>query len=500
MKKLLFGLIILTVLLGFASCDADSIMKFGNSIGNMGNNVYGIKPDMSQVKETLDVISQSISFTEDGKAKIDFENINEVSFLISHFNSSTQKRKAVLELVKNPVEETAAKSFEVQRALKDKLTTSRSQISTTLSTLPEEETELNSLLSTLLNCVDQIRATVSSIPTFSDLITVTTVVDLCDIVSDEFVKFISSEIDEETKAIFGGILNEAAMQCLDVIDTINEDYDYISRLDAAEIFSAFAVKKEKKDLADTFSNPQVDVFLQSLFDLIGRDSDGHLNRNNFDRFVSTSVTRRAIYEIAAYGLSMYEVDNKLITEDGSVAEGASFLNFTKFAKYSSNDVFTGNDVLSYLISLIFTDINKLSGCFDNNYDKGNPYVAGYFSLYDFLDAAANKDSEKINNVLSGYKSKPALIVKSLFVGDQESNTETITSGYMAISTTVNTAYTIILDCGFNVWIENLLRPVVQKVEDYIDMAFFIIELMNSDFSDMDLDDIDEKIIEDPVIE
>lgn len=452
MKKVLIGLLIACLTFSFVACEMDTIQKVGQTMGSFGNNVYGIKPNMDQVNAATSTVNESVKVLEDGQVTIDFPEIINLATDIQAMKDSPAKKEAIQNEMKQPIVAEPEDLQKIKGTLERQMDEVIADMAHAVDTLPEETpTEVKSLLGSVASNLNGI--VVSENPTKAELVAISLVSNLSNVIKEKTNEITGGTEQEKIDA--GLALADEALKTLDTINTINEEFDLLAGIDIASLLDDLDEAKGK-DLEELDDDEKMILdFANGLLDAIGRNKDGSLNKDNFDRFASDQVIKRAAYEAGAYGLALYQMKPLIVGDQ--MSKDAFLFDITLVAKYQEKDKFTINDLISYLISYIFTDIYAAT-------EYMLPY--GECSLYDYLNALAMEDEEKLNAIVKIYEEhyEDALNVlltnfkmEKRFVGE----------GFAKINTMVNTVLTLMLEAGYKDIYYNFEQEIVDGATDFM---------------------------------
>lgn len=452
MKKVLIGLLIACLTFSFVACEMDTIQKVGQTMGSFGNNVYGIKPNMDQVNAAASTVNESVKVLEDGQVTIDFPEIINLATDIQAMKDSPAKKEAIQNEMKQPIVAEPEDLQKIKGTLERQMDEVIADMAHAVDTLPEETpTEVKSLLGSVASNLNGI--VVSENPTKAELVAISLVSNLSNVIKEKTNEITGGTEQEKIDA--GLALADEALKTLDTINTINEEFDLLAGIDIASLLDDLDEAKGK-DLEELDDDEKMILdFANGLLDAIGRNKDGSLNKDNFDRFASDQVIKRAAYEAGAYGLALYQMKPLIVGDQ--MSKDAFLFDITLVAKYQEKDKFTINDLISYLISYIFTDIYAAT-------EYMLPY--GECSLYDYLNALAMEDEEKLNAIVKIYEEhyEDALNVlltnfkmEKRFVGE----------GFAKINTMVNTVLTLMLEAGYKDIYYNFEQEIVDGATDFM---------------------------------
>ena len=99
MKKILLGLLVIAMVLALTACSQETYSKLAENMGKMGNNVYGISANMTDVNNATETVSASVSVQKDESgaitgATIDFSAAAKITESVASIKDSEQKTEA----------------------------------------------------------------------------------------------------------------------------------------------------------------------------------------------------------------------------------------------------------------------------------------------------------------------------------------------------------------------------------------------------------------------
>ncbi|MDT3390087.1 MAG: hypothetical protein LIR25_05835, partial [bacterium] len=154
MKKILFGLLVVALLLCVTACSEDQYAKLGELMGKMSGNVYGIKPNMQDVDAATDKVDDSVQ--KKGEmyiVDIKPEAAQSIVDSVVAVKDSVSKTEALKESLDEPLlgkDATDKQKEDVQKGIQTQATEAAKDISPEKYT-DEKQKELAVLVSGALN-------------------------------------------------------------------------------------------------------------------------------------------------------------------------------------------------------------------------------------------------------------------------------------------------------------------------------------------------------------
>ncbi len=372
-KKVLLGVLAVFLIVALVSCDEASWDKIGGLMGDMGNNVYGIKPSMEDVAAVTSTIDNSVKTekTEDGDDKIfiDLDGASEIIQKLSEIGTSTQKLSQAKEDLKKELKVEGKTSTEIQTALQESLD------NVINNKLPSTDSITNEQVK---NAVEDVKTALNTIkdkipenPTQADLATVVIINSLATQVAE------LKEVDvHDSDALIP--LVDTALAALDALKVTTEvsDIDVLGEFNITSLLTSSSESEESKDTSKEDYMKYVGQLEQSIVKLVSqfakKDPSGvyEFNKVKYQRFLLQMSAIRASYEIASYAL-MPTIGSDFLSGD----------NLTKLAGDEKVNVFEGqleeinslknkgdfdsNDLVLYVLSVAATEMDKRAKDFLN---------------------------------------------------------------------------------------------------------------------------------------
>ncbi len=365
-KKVLLGVLAIFLIVALVSCDEASWDKIGELMGDMGNNVYGIKPNMEDVAAVTSTIDNSVKTEKDeesseDKIVIDLDSASEIIQKLSEIGTSTQKLSQAKEDLKTELKVEGKKSTEIQTALQDSLDKVIS------NTLPNAEAIVNEQVKKVVEDVKTALTTIKDkipeAPTQADLATVVIINSLATQVAE-----LKEEDAHNADALIP--LVDKALAALDALKVTTEvsDIDVLGEFNITSLLSS-TKKEETKEMSNEDYMKYVSQLEQSIVKLVSqfaeKDSNGvyQFNKVKYQRFLLQMSAIRASYEIASYAL-MPSIGSDFLSGDNLTGlMGDKKVNiFTSevdnINKLKNKKDFDTNDLVLYLLSVVATEMDK----------------------------------------------------------------------------------------------------------------------------------------------
>lgn len=356
-KVLIVALTVLLVI-GMVSCSMDEYAKLGEAMGKMGNNVYGIEPNMQEVNETTKKFDDKVTKNEAGDVEVELVDPADLISSVAEIKNSTKKT----EELKKQLDETLAKDGvsgeEIQRSLHSTMENIISDTKVEDDVLAKADDKVKSAYESVTNALNDIKDSISENPTKADLAAVSIVNDLANTVKniaenpDQYNKA-DGELDTEK------IIEDAnkALQALDALKVTSTaaDLDILKDFNLASLFSSSG--SGSKALSDDSSSPKdEDAMRKFMFSAIDSFTkmvsvDGKFDEVKYNRFIFQMRAIRTAYETTAWLVtpSLAKGEDQFAVVD-AIIDGKNIIGL---------DSFTANDLVLYAASVVFTECNKL---------------------------------------------------------------------------------------------------------------------------------------------
>ncbi len=365
-KKVLLGVLAIFLIVALVSCDEASWDKIGELMGDMGNNVYGIKPNMEDVAAVTSTIDNSVKTEKDEesdeyKIVIDLDSASEIIQKLSEIGTSTQKLSQAKEDLKTELKVAGKEPTEIQTALQDSLD---KVISNTLPNAEDIENEqVKKVVEDVKTALTTIKDKIPEAPTQADLATVVIINSLATQVAE-----LKKEEEHNADALIP--LVDKALAALDALKVTTEvsDIDVLGEFNITSLLSS-TKKEETKEMSNEDYMKYVSQLEQSIVKLVSqfaeKDSNGvyKFNKVKYQRFLLQMSAIRASYEIASYAL-MPSIGSDFLSGDNLTGlMGDKKVNIFESERDNINKLknkkdFDTNDLVLYLLSVVATEMDK----------------------------------------------------------------------------------------------------------------------------------------------
>ena len=435
-NKVLIGVLTVLLVIGMVSCSMDEYAKLGEAMGKMGNNVYGIEPNMQKVNETTKQFDDKVTRNEAGDVEVELVKPADLISSVAEIKNSTKKTEELKKQLDEPLAKDGVSGEEIQQSLKKKVDEIISEATKNVDeeALKNADEKLQSAYQSVKQALDDIKESITDNPTKADLATVSIIKDLATTVSDiasnpdDYMK--DGELDTEK------IIEDAnkALQALDALKVTSTaaDLDILKDFNLASLFSSSG--SGSKALSDDSSSPKdEDAMRKFMFSAIDSFTkmvsvDGKFDEVKYNRFIFQMRAIRTAYETTAWLVtpSLAKGEDQFAVVD-AIIDGKNIIGL---------DSFSTNDLVLYAASVVFTECNKLpvkDGSELSFKDAVKAYMEKDASVLEDGDLAKRfEDFEKFFNDVDLGKMK-----------DYEDYL-----GHSAV-TAVNTAAVILVDSGFD---------------------------------------------------
>ncbi len=375
-KKILLGALAICLCVALVSCSDESLDKLGSIMGKMGNNVYGITPDMKDVAAVTSTITNSVATNEAGEIEIDLESASEIIQKLAEIGTSEQKISQTKEDLKKPITVEGKTSTEVQVALQKKLEAVSTELPDT-STITNEK--VKSAVNEVNNALTTIKESIPEEPTQADLATVVIINSL----ATEVKELSKTEIDTSDASAMVTLVDKA-LSALDALKVTTEaadldvlgDFNLTSLLSTSETSEggSKAVSKDGEDSETTELLKNLKKTFAKIATLISTNENGvyKFNKVKYQRFILQMTALRSTYEVASLGL--LPKFGSLTIDDTKYENLQKNENYNAFAEFDSSlselfalnnsDDLTMNDLTLYVLAFMITEMDKSFGVFD----------------------------------------------------------------------------------------------------------------------------------------
>ena len=358
-NKVLIGVLTVLLVIGMVSCSMDEYAKLGEAMGKMGNNVYGIEPNMQKVNETTKQFDDKVTRNEAGDVEVELVKPADLISSVAEIKNSTKKTEELKKQLDEPLAKDGVSGEEIQQSLKKKVDEIISEATKNVDeeALKNADEKLQSAYQSVKQALDDIKESITDNPTKADLATVSIINDLATTVSDiaskpdDYMK--DGELDTEK------IIEDAnkALQALDAhkVTSTAADLDILKDFNLASLFSSSG--SGSKALSDDSSSPKdEDAMRKFTFSAIDSFTkmvsvDGKFDDVKYNRFIFQMRAIRTAYETTAWLVtpSLAKGEDQFAVVD-AIIDGKNIIGL---------DSFSANDLVLYAASVVFTECNKL---------------------------------------------------------------------------------------------------------------------------------------------
>ena len=496
-KKVLLGVLAVCLIVALVSCDDAGFEKLGQLMGGMGNNVYGIKPNMEEVAAVSNTIDSSVTAEkdDDGNTKIEFD-LNTASTIItqlSEIGTSTQKLNQAKEDMKVALKVVTADGTEVestaiQTALQDKLKEVQKALpDTTTDDIKEEKVKdvVNQVSSALTTIIENIPEE----PTQADLATVVIINSL----ATEVQELTKDDVDTSDPDVMLPIVDKA-LAALDALKVTTEvsDLDILGEFNLTSLLSSNSSSSSgdsgdetSKDVTSDDVMKYVKELQENLLKLVSliseKDDNGVyvFNQTKYNRFILQMTALRTSYEVATLGLmpsinvslllgdadkdTLYDLYETLSDSSKEVGEVNIFNGLNEAFTTAVTDLndkgnFNLNDFTLYLLSVVATELSKDDIC----------AVVFESTLPKMLEKFLNDNAENLKQTVITQMDFSAFDVKDDIMLDTSKDADTINILCEDAISLSRTVFVITLESGWYDTVFHLALDAVGKPDIAID--------------------------------
>ena len=434
-NKVLIGVLTVILVIGMVSCSMDEYAKLGEAMGKMGNNVYGIEPNMQKVNETTKKFDDKV--TRNGKGKVEVELVDPADLIssVAEIKNATKKTEELKKQLDEPLAKDGVSGEEIQQSLQSTMENIISAMDVNPSVLASADDKVKSAYDSVTNALNDIKDSISNNPTKADLAAVSIVNDLANTVKNiaenpEQYNKADGELDTEK------IIEDAnkALQALDALKVTSTaaDLDILKDFSFASLVSSSG--SGSKALSDDSSSPKdEDAMRKFMFSAIDSFTkmvsvEGKFDEVKYNRFIFQMRAIRTAYETTAWLVtpSLAEGEDQFAVVD-AIINGKNIIGL---------DSFSANDLVLYAASVVFTECNKLP-----------VKDASELSFKDAVKAYMEKDAgvledEDLAKRFEGFEK----FFNDVDLGKMEDYEDYLRHSAV---TAVNTAAVILVDSGFD---------------------------------------------------
>lgn len=416
MKRLLPIFLVAVMVLCLTACNQDVLSMVGGFMDKLGNNIYGITPDMSDVNSVTGEKLDSLFAGEGGK--IDAEAAKDILNSIADLKSSSQKTEALKEQLKETLPKEQAEK--VKETVKSTLGKASENLETALKDkdLDENQRAMVDKVQEVLKSVEKGIPNTDELNK-ADLVTVAALSTIADMASD-----IATQVSENENLLKDPDklkeLVEPGLAALDTIkmvsdvgsiNLVNEDlmdalidallggdkkngealgvksYAMASNVRYIDRMDEPMGVQDSKDLELTDEQKEYLAMLsdtvRSLLNLITKDRE--FDKSKFEAFVSQASAIRASYE--------------LITLPYFPSKVESLDAFEGMLNVKSNLKMTIDDLVLYTICMAVTEVGKVPELVQGLGD----YISGAYDCLIDLENKADQLTSLTDEVMRNLK-------------------------------------------------------------------------------------------------
>ena len=357
-NRVLIGVLTVILVIGMVSCSMDEYAKLGEAMGKMGNNVYGIEPNMQKVNETTKKFDDKVTKNEVGDVEVKLVDPADLISSVAEIKNATKKTEELKKQLDEPLAKDGVSGEEIQQSLQSTMENIISAMGVDPSVLASADDKVKSAYESVTNALNDIKDSISANPTKADLAAVSIVNDLANTVKNiaenpDQYNNADGELDTEK------IIKDAnkALQALDALKVTSTaaDLDILKDFSFASLVSSSG--SGSKALSDDSSSPKdEDAMRKFMFSAIDSFTkmvsvDGKFDEVKYNRFIFQMRAIRTAYETTAWLVtpSLAKGEDQFAVVD-AIIDGKNIIGL---------DSFSANDLVLYAASVVFTECNKL---------------------------------------------------------------------------------------------------------------------------------------------
>lgn len=382
MRKIIYICIVAIALLCVTACSQDFYAGLGSFMGGMGNNIYGIKPDVRKARASADLVAESIKKNGDGTVTIDLDMAGSIIDDIADIKKSRQRSEALRDYLSEEISEEAAPAVRAalisqMDALYDKL----------------EDFEVNESVAdvrqSLLSAIDEVQGSLYFIDAILDTATVRkpTMADVA--VAAILNKMADSLMKESVDLNKVSDLGRSSVDTLKVIAGVST-LDVLADVDVSGLVSNIG-----KDISrsDSGVNPILGSLLgktaTKIVDLITTNKKFDVNK--YYTFIMESKALKAAYEMTCV---------KYMPEEKTILNLMMATIDTDFVVDSD---LTIEDLLMYLIFSLNIALQEYTGGIWGQIICDYVQVGNNYEILSDLDHAEEAPSNLGNSIVNVLK-------------------------------------------------------------------------------------------------
>lgn len=356
MKKILLGLLVIAMALALTACSQETYSKLAENMGKMGNNVYGIGANMTDVNNATEAVSASVAVQKDESgnvtgATIDFAAAAKITESVASIKDSEQKTEALKEELAKPVASSPEEKAAIQTALQAQADTLADQFNAIIeaqATAPEAEKltpEQVELINTVQEALSSI--TISENPTMAELTTVAVLSEMATTVQTVATSDTSIYYGDEGLTDEGMAVADSALGSLDTLKMTSEvaGMDLLGDVDIMTLISSMT--GGSKDI-----NPEVLKYLAgfkapiaTIASLVTNPETKEFDEDKYNSMVAQAKAIKMSYDLLS----------ALYVKPATIADVDAVLN----AKTGHGLII--DDLIRYIVAMTFVSVDKVGG-------------------------------------------------------------------------------------------------------------------------------------------
>ena len=361
MKKIIFGLLVVALVLGLTACSQDFSAKMGERMNKMGNNIYGIKANMTEVNKASGAVDNSV----DSEGNVDINKAADIMKMLDGIKKSEQKTEALRESLQESAGTTDAK-------LAASVESTKTALEAKIATL--EDGNQKTVANVILSALDSVGDSVSADPTKAEVATVA--------ILNEMAKTVTDLDDDSIENI--AAKGQEALDALLIVSGIGS----VDLLESLQL-STFIGGGEKA-AGDTDDGNIIQHLIAVLVRFVC--IDGKFNQTSYNSFIMQAKILRAAYEM----ISLKYIRNAISIDDYDALLNINFthgLDAEDLAKYLVSwllielDDIVGNDVIGATLDAMLSPANYDKFTHLSDPDKQMDDEAMHAASKQFLNAA-----------------------------------------------------------------------------------------------------------------
>lgn len=317
MKKIIFGLLVVALVLGLTACSQEFSGKMGQGMNKMGNNIYGIKFNSAEVDKASSAVGDSIA--EDGSVNID----KAAGFMkmLDGIKKSEQKTEALRE---NLQESAGTTGTQLAASIEGTMAALESKIATL------EDGNQKTVANVILSALESVETSVSDDPTKAEVATVA--------ILNEMAKTVTDLDDDSIENI--AAKGQEALDALLIVTGLGS-IDLLGELGLQDIMGGGS---ESKAVGGSNSGNLFQPVVAGLTELIS--ADGKFSQTSYNSFILQAKIMRSAYDM----ISLQYVRN-----------ASSYDDYDILLKTNINHDLDAEDLAKYIVSWLFVEFDNILG-------------------------------------------------------------------------------------------------------------------------------------------